>query len=358
MKKSRLRVAGDYHPVGIQSEFPYRDNMNYLCLGLRGWCFLAGFVYLVLGLSVIVLYFTQNIGLFGLNRLWAPVTQTVVLEKAAESVQHSWQDGNLGPGVALGSSCSLLETYDISSSGRFLKPLVLNYGTLDVRVCLIALFFVSAFFSFADCIDRDTYYKPLEKGRCHLSHYVEGSFSLPIMVLIMCAVLGVTDLMTLLGAACNAWCCMVFSQLAEVLSQGGDGVVHFGGIKTFEYHVIAHFSHWISFIASVSVFLSNSTVRDSCVVSSGTMSNQYITSIIAAYLIVVLFAMFGLVQAYVLYVRAHEFGETGEAGNVSYASEPSAMKVRAAFHSEFACITLGLFTRVLLGLFVYVGGAV
>jgi hypothetical protein len=68
--------------------------------------------------------------------------------------------------------------------------------------------------------------------------------------------------------------------------------------------------------------------------------------------------MFGLVQAYVLYVRAHEFGETSEAGNVSYASEPSAMKVRAAFHSEFACISLGLFTRVLLGLFVYVGGAV
>ena len=339
-----------------------RDEIQFLCLSLRGWCLLVGLLYFVSGVAVLVLYFVQHAGVMSLNRVSMPVTQALVLEVA--NVQRSWpqQVGGgsgsflLGDRAELGSSCSLLEGSDVlsSSSGvSFLKPLVLNYGTLDVRVCLLAILFVSALFTLADCFDPDAYYLPLERGLCHLSHYVEGSFSFPLMVLILCVTVGITDLMTLLGAACNAWCCMVFAQLAEVLSQNGDGIVHFGGIKTFEYHVIAHFAHWIAFICSISVYMSNLTVRGTCVVSRDAMSGHEIVGMLAAYVSVVLFALFGAVQSYVLYVRAYEFGNGN--GNDSL---PPEMKIVAAFNAEFATLILGLVVRLFLCVLVYVGAAV
>ena len=341
-----------------EDEYPNRMNMDYLCLGLRGWCLLAGVIHLFLGFMVLMLYWLERFDKITLNKLQAPVTQTVILQENAGSVPFSWQGANLGDKTTLVSSCSLVETWNVTQSAQyFMKPLVLTYGTLDIRMLFMAVYFVSALFLLADCAEKDGYYKPLEEGKCHLSHFVEGSFSFPLMILILCARLGVTDLMTLLGAACNAWCCMIFSQLAEVLSdERFDGVTHYGGISTFRYHTIAHFAHWISFIAAIAAICSVISVRDTCVNFNGEVDTLFIVGTLTAYLMVILFAFFGLIQTYVLYNRSIVFsrekdGDKPDAVHVK-------MKKRTAFRAEFAFIILGLVMKVLLGILVYVGSAV
>ena len=340
-------------------EYPKRTNMNYLCLGLRGWCLLAGLIHLFLSLIVLILYWLDQFDKISFKKLQTPVTQTVILQENIGSVPYSWQGSNIGDKLTLISTCSLLETWNVTAEQHFLKPLVLNYGTLDIQICLMVVYAVSALFLFADCVETDGYYKPLEEGKCHLSHFVEGSFNLPVMILILCARLGVTDLMTLLGAVCTAWCSMLFGQLAEVLSdERFDGMVHYGGVSSFRYHTIAHFAYWIAFIASISVLLSGITVRNACIKSSRGDDYLLIVGTLAAYLMVIFFTLFGLVQTYVLYIRAIVFSKKKDKDNNKPDKTHYQMKRRAAFHAEFAFIILSLFSKILLGILIYTGSVV
>ena len=348
-----------YSPLGSKISgndsgrvIPNRNNMNYLCWFPFGWVLFVGLVHLLMGLVVLMLYWLEDSHMFSLNQLRYPVTQMVVLHKTEGSVPYSWRGSDLGDGATLKQGCSLMETWNVSSGKTFTKPLVLSYGTLDVRILLMVVFFASAVFLLSDCTDRDSFYHPLEKGRSHLSHFVEASFTFPLAVLIICSMLGVTDLMTLLGAACNAWCCMVFSQLAEILSDF-DGGVEYHRFSVFRYNTVAHFAHWIAFVSAVSVFFSNVTVRGVCV-QSGRNDNQYIVAMLAACLMVIMFALFGLVQSYVLNARSRAPID-GESESVLMRD---IMCRRAVFNAEFAYAILNLITKTLLAFLVYVGSFV
>ena len=104
--------------------------------------------------------------------------------------------------------------------------------------------------------------------------------------------------------------------------------------------------------------MSNLAVRDACVVSRDAMSGHEIVGMFAAYVSVVLFALFGVVQSYVLYVRAHEFGKDDDDSTDTAADLLQKMKITAAFNAEFATLILGLVVRLLLCVLVYVGAAV
>ena len=194
----RYLAADDNRQQNAGDEYPSRANMNYLCLGLRGWCLLAGLIHLFLGFVVLILYWLERFDKISLSKLQTPVTQTINIQENVGSVAYSWHGSDLGDKMTLDPSCSLVETWNVTLNQYFTKPLVLNYGTLDIRICVMVVYFVSALFLLADCTEKDGYYGPLEEGKCHLSHFVEGSFSFPVIILILCARLGVTDLLTLL----------------------------------------------------------------------------------------------------------------------------------------------------------------
>jgi hypothetical protein len=327
-----------------------------LCLSVRGWCLVSCLIHLILGLAALGLFFAEDMGVFTLNRLKTPVSQTINLRRAVGSVAPSWPGSDLGGGVALRGSCSLLESWNATSDTHMLKPLVISYGTVDMRIMLFVVYLVAAFFLLFSGMSSDTYYETLNHGDLHVYHFVEGSFTGPIVILMLCARSGVSDLLVLLGSACSMWSSMVFGQLAALLFDDiSVGAMKYGRVGTFTYYAVAHFAFWISFVCAAAMLSTGSSVYATCV--SKQPDDVYsIIGIVTAYLMIILFAVFGLVQTYVLFQKPRrvEF-ERAMAENRRDTQKIGALRVSISSYAEVAYIFIGLFTKVLLGLLLYIG---
>lgn len=343
-----------------ESEFDVSSETKFLCLSVRGWCLVSSVIHLMLGLAALALYFAEDMGAFSLTRLKTPVSQTINLRRTVGSVGLSWQGSDLGDGVALKGACSLLEKWnETSAESHFTKPLVISYGTVDMRMMMFIIYLVAGFFLFFSGLWSESYYETLAEGDTHVYHFVEGSFTAPIVVLLVCARSGVTDLMVLLGSACCMWSCMIFGQLAALLyDDTSTGTMKYGRVGIFTYYAVSHFAYWISFTCSVAMFSSGISAYSTCV--SKLPSDVYsVMGIVTAYLMVILFAMFGLVQTYVLFNKPRKTEYMDAVAN-SEDGDPRPQKLKrmralVSAHAELVYILIGLFTKLLLGLLLFTG---
>ena len=344
----------------VEPEVSGAGKIKVMCLTIRGWCLVSCLIHLILSLVALVLFFAEDMGAFTLDRLKTPVSQTINLRRAVGTVGLSWPGSDLGGGVALKGSCSLLEAWNSTSDSHFLKPLVISYGTVDMRLMLFIVYIVPVFFLFFSGLSKTAYYRTLDNGDMHVYHFVEASFTGPIIILMLCARSGVSDLMILLGAACCTWSSMVFGQLAALLFDDTSiGALKYGRVGTFAYYAVAHFAYWISFVCAVAMFSTGISVYSTCV--SKQPDDVYaIMGTVTAYLMIMLFTMFGLVQTYVLFQkpRKSDYDDAladGESESDPYPMEISRLRVSVSSYAEFAYIFLGLFTKILLGLLLYIG---
>ena len=323
---------------------------------------LTGLTHFLCGVVAVIMFAVQSLGGLRANRLVTPVTQTVGLWIPAGPVQQSWQGVNLGSDLSLKWPCSLIDTWNITGVSHAVRPLILNHGSLDIQILMIVAFFLSAVFQFLSCADEHKYYKPLEEGRCNVSHFLDYGCSAPLMVLVVCSQLGITDLMTLLGAACNTWCCAVFSLLAELLfDEQVVGQLRYGYLSLSDgcnipYFAVAHFASWLSIICAIATFFHVISIDDKCI---GRKSRDafLISGTVSAYFETMVFAAFGLVQFYSLYTKPQITEVKAEGGSDTKKTDTNksdkARRVSIAMNVEFAYLIISLFGKLGLVVLVY-----
>ena len=361
-----LRVTPSFLQVGINGR---DDNVEeadvliggasvsrgtvFLCLRVRAWGLTSALVQLVMGLVALTLYFLATNGVLQFDRMQTPVSQMVNVRRAVGSVRYSWQGDDLGEGAVVKDSCSFMESKNVSGGPYFLKPAVFSYGVVDMQLMLAIVYVVSAAFLAFNCLDERSYNDVLDKGDSHFYHFVEGSFTAPIIFVLLNARAGVSDLMILIGSACSIWCSMLFGQLASCLFDDTvSGGVKYGRNGAFDYHAVAHFAYWISFACSVAMFASNNTVYSSCV--SKVPNDVYaIVCVVLVYLMVLLFAVFGSVQTFVLFYKPRPHELVNPPGDVSIQTQ----RARISTYAEMMYIFIGFITKVILGILLYAGSA-
>jgi uncharacterized membrane protein (DUF485 family) len=360
-----LRVAPSflgYGALGAQSDggggsensgTSVPSEIKFLCLQVRWWGLTFALMQLVMGVVATVMYFLTANGVLSFDRMQAPVSQMVNVRRAVGSVRYSWQGIDLGEGAIVKDSCSFMETRNVSGAAHFLKPAVFSYGVVDMQLMLAIVYVVAAAFLAFNCLEGNSYNDALDKGDSHFYHFVEGSFTAPIVFVLLNARAGVSDLMILLGSACGVWCSMLFGQLASCLFDDTvSGGLKYGKTGTFEYYAVAHFAYWVSFVCSVATFASNNTVYSSCV--SKLPNDVYaIVGVTLMYLMVFLYALFGTIQTFVLFYkpRKHEVDESDEQSIRTH-------RATIATYAEMAYIFIGFFTKTFLGMLLYIGSSV
>ena len=338
-------------PVSVQN-LTSKDT-TFLCLRVRAWGLTLALVQLVMGMVALALYFLALNGVLSFDRMQTPVSQTVNVRRAFGSVRYSWQGSDLGDGAVVKESCSFMESRNVSGGDFFLKPAVFSYGVVDMQLMLAIVYVVSAAFLTFNCLDESSYYGVLDDGDCHFYHFVEGSFTAPIIFVLLNARSGVSDLMILLGSASSIWCSMLFGQLSSCLfDDTATGGVKYSRNGVFDYYAVAHFAYWISFTCSVAMFASNNTVYSSCV--SKLPNDVYaIVGVVLMYSMILLFAVFGAVQTFVLFYKPRRFELDDESDDPLIRTQ----RMRISTNSEIAYIFIGFVTKTLLGILLYTGSS-
>ena len=106
------------------------------------------------------------------------------------------------------------------------------------------------------------------------------------------------------------------------------------------------------------MFASTNTVYASCV--SKLPSDGYaIVGVVLMYLMILMFAAFGCVQTFILFYkpRRHEL-DRASADSADDAKRLQAKRVALSTYAELAYLCIGLVTKTLLGLLLYIGSSV
>ena len=319
-----------------QSFLPYS-----LCLSVRTFCLSVGALHGI----VTFIFFIFALTTSDKPRIINPISQTV----------GAWVERNDSIGGAPNTGafldqdkCPLMDARRARVEDFFVQPVSLHYGTIDTRWVIVFFHALSCVFQIVSALPKDAYMKQLNDGKAELSHFVEYSFSASLMMLAMCAQLGVTDLSILLGVFCNTWACMVFGLLAEVFSESNTiEVLHVSipmmGEKKLPYHWIAHLAGWVTLIFAFVCMASNLELYERCRGSDSRDVPWFVWWIVAGESIA--FMSFGFVQFFSFLYKPHF--TSGE--------PPKREHILWAYRCEYCYIWLSLIAKLWLGVFIYVG---
>ena len=197
-------------PTGDEFWLLYSDKQK-----LRSFCWLTAWIHLVAALAFISLTARQDNGDISVPRLRTQTTRSMGLwllpsEVSTENITGIQNSINL-------NSCSLAPTTPAKESTYVVKQVLLSgWGEIDTRIIIIMFHILSFLFQAITSWDRN-YYEDIRQGKTNLSHFIEYSVSASILLVAMCAQLGITDFYLILSIAANCWGCMVFGLVAELL---------------------------------------------------------------------------------------------------------------------------------------------
>ena len=301
---------------------------------------------------------------------------------------------SLHPGqtMTISDKCNIPGDYASRSSSFNTRAFSFEVGELDIRWMMFGFFTLSFIFQAYGSWSMECYIRPLLEGNARRSHLVEYSFSASLMMMAMCAQVGVTDVHVLSNVFSNTWACMIFGLLSDVLSETEiEGV--FSGIQikvpmtTLQYHLpykwIAHLAGWFTLMIAGSVMVSNIETFRTCF-DGISIPDEIIAAI---FFELVLFFLFGFVQVYTLISKPARgvlprtlegmplYKSLKMSASVSSSSEIEATRItqygkdkqnfistqkkriHVACRAEFCYLVLSLTAKATLGGFVYISAA-
>jgi hypothetical protein len=271
----RMRVnyflAGDENrataPPAIDDEEKlYMDDKHKLFgFSLAAWYKFALFVTTVLfGFTVgMYAYRSQNPSTLTTSRMGTPLTRTVGLwVSQGVARNHSFDDLVFGSGVGVSDQCEVFRNTTQSFSTLYVRPVTLSVRGvyLDTGLFMVIYLGISMFCYFYMLVDKHYFYKNLNDGSYSVGSYAEQALTIPFMLVILCAQMGVTDLGTVLGVVSCAYSSVIFRCIAEELQFTLTMLVYWKRAE-FYFFEIAHFTGLMSLaFAFAPLFLSLNTL--------------------------------------------------------------------------------------------------
>ena len=331
----------------IQNTFPY------CCCKLHTLYFITGLIHAFLAaVTMIVAIVFECIPSVRLAHVITPVTQTIGLWTDSSQIHSS---RSLGHNATLDSKCQYAGPSPSRMNDVSIVPVVLSYGELKTQFMIPSFFLLSALFQCSYPIIwafsgrqgshwSHDYYKELDDGKIHKAHFIEYSLSASLMMLIIYAQLGITDLSVLALSFTATWACMMFGLLAELFSEVKINLEIFVfRIIAIPAQFIAHGCGWVVLFVTISVAISGIQNYITCV--DGYRLPDFVMPIVA--IEVILFSSFGIVQAVSLYrmynlriAGKHDEGKT-TAADIAYTAEYSYVMLSLLAKTTLA---LGIFT--------------
>jgi hypothetical protein len=317
------------------------------CFGMsiRGFCRCIACFHLVLCITYIALLFAQEMN--GLvPRMVTPVTQSFGLFMNKTEIENRpAAKHNASNFEHLTDSCQLADARNSRSPKYVVETLTMDYGELDTRITIILFHFLSFLFQFLNSWDETAYMSVLKKGNGNVSHFIEYSISASLMIISICAQLGVTDIFIIVNVFGNSWACMMFGFFAEIFyDESPSSGVSFH-MKGVEYHItnfwIAHVAGWISLAFAMSAVYSNLGLVILCTDMPSKVPG-FVWAMVAVESF--LFLCFGFVQLFEFIYKPF----TSDDKNYK-------LRVKWALRTEYIYITLSASAKVLLGAIIYIG---
>jgi hypothetical protein len=393
VKSSKLAIDAD-----LVSYFKNNPGCLWKFSNLRRIAQITALVHLLICVIIMGFNISGEVNDDTSSHLLKTMTTKTVVGWVGKSASILPPSRNLGPNplhtdtnMTISNECKIPGD-GASRSSRFnTRAFSFEVGEIDIRWMMFSFFGLSFLFQIYGSWDEGGYNQPLIQGNARKSHLVEYSVSASLMMVAMCAQVGVTDVHILYNVFSNTWACMIFGLLSDVFSEfevggGGDFMsvpIPLIGPITYSYKWIAHSAGWVTLITAGSVMVSNIGTFRSCF-SGISIPDEIIAAISLEF---VLFFIFGLVQVYTLskkpvrvrlpmtldimiwYVtfKKQYLEEVWRGVETQRVAEYNAYKskyvsiqkkrIDVACKAEFCYLILSLVAKVTLGGFVYISAA-
>jgi hypothetical protein len=235
----------------------------------------------VLFVVCLALIFIQNFtSTISTSRMSTAVTQDVSLWINSDvAKRHVFDDLVFPSGMNLSSSCMIFTGGHSAYSNMHGRPVTLSISSIDTRYLMAAFYGITAFFQ---SLSMSSFSDSLSKGSSHIAGYIERCFTDPLLMIIMCAQVGITDVNIIVSTSCGMLFCLVLGMLTEVLfdDDSNKNYFLFWDVAQFHYYAISHFVSWIALVVAFSpILLTLSTVR-TCFMNPDTFGDLIITVVL------------------------------------------------------------------------------
>ena len=225
------------------------------------------------------------------SRMGTPLTRTVGLwVSQGVARNHSYDDLVFGSGVSVSGNCEVFRNTTQYYSTMYVRPVTLAVKGLYLDSGLLITIYmgISMLVYFYMLLDLAYFYRDLNRGRYAVGSYAEQALTIPFMLLVLCAQMGITDIGTVLCVVCCSYTSVVFRCIAEEL-QFTDTMLVYWKHAQFYFFEISHFTGLMSLVfAFVPMFLSLNTLGV-CFKQSDSFS-----TVMETLLLVMAAALFGL----------------------------------------------------------------
>lgn len=213
------------------------------------------------------------------RRLQTPLTQTAgIWTPVAASMKPQ---PFLGTDMVLNDRCSVFNAANASDGGYYIQSVTLEHSMLDSRYLVLGSLVSAFLFQLLGAFRADWYAENLNLGRMQYGPFFERSISLPLMMVAMCAQLGITDLFSLLNVMTLTWASMVFSFCAEVLFECRGGHLKLWEHGHFEFYSFAMGGAWTTLVMAMCTLYSKIGIADSCfIVNRNTLPGSLTVSVV------------------------------------------------------------------------------
>lgn len=300
------------------------------------WCRYAAFLHLILCIVFIILACELQV-----NNIQMQTTKQIGVWMMANSTGPAANTTALSQVLNL-NTCPVANATNSYRTQFVVQQFILQGpGLIDTRVLIILFHFLSFAFQYAESWNRVEYYAVLQDGHVSISHFIEYSLSASLMIIAMCAQLGITDVFLIASIAANCSGCMLFGALAELLFNRDDTIsVKRFGIDVFHTYWIAHFAGWMLLLFALAGVVSNTLTITYCgAANSPAQIPSWVVAVVWSE--VGLFCIFGFVQLLSFIKR----------------KEPK-QSVKWAFYTEWAYVVLSVTAKTTLGFGIIIGNFV
>jgi len=288
------------------------------------------------------------------SRMSTAITQSVSMWVSPSTAKrHVFDDLVFLPGVNLSSSCSIYTGGNSAYSTVYGRPVTLSISSIDTRYLLAAFYGLSAFLqslsltSFADSLPR---------GGSHVVGYIERCFTDPLIMIILCAQVGIMDVNIVVSTACSMLFCIVFGMLTEVFFDDDSSNNYFllWEVAQFHYYAIAHFVGWIAFVVAFSPIIMTLSTMRTCFMSPDTFGDLIIVVVLIESLA---FGAMQFIQFFTLKYKPRHMKESGMS-IFSQVQEIHDQRVYIALLVEYSVVIIRIISGFFLGALIYIANNV
>lgn len=272
------------------TKYMKQNHAFYLIMNLDQWVFRLSIVYLILLVILAILLPLQNRNSVVTNNrmLVTPLTQNVGVWTPS-SLAKPVSAGPFGSDLSFAATqCPVYDGINFTDSGYFVRPVTLSYSSFDGRYMVLISLISATVFGMLGSFKEDWYYAPLYEGNNHAYIYFERSVSISVMMVTMCAQMGVTDIWTILNVLANTWVGIMLCFFAEVLFREEQGRLALWEDGCLHYHAIAIVAAWLALAVSFCTVYSHIALLDRCFnVNSTTYISRVLVAIVYIELVLV-----------------------------------------------------------------------